>query len=276
VADDYRTDIKVPFPLLRGSSDLVKGYYELEEAERHAKLQAYGRHREEAALWYRGLSLYLRVFQGPWDFTDQVDETYGARVLNLRGQLFGLGICTVKAALDALLAGYYSVAFASIRHMIETVIQDIYLLLYPEEFVLWYADPGEEQVDKQTPSCWVMVEAIKQSPNLAEHGLKVEFIDELRKAWKLMSKGAHPTGEGINQTRSTDGSRLVFGAVYNRDYCLTGLDNGFFALNLLLVGLCGLQEQSIDWKAERASLAQEIGEWRIRTAQDLAQSVTAV
>ena len=42
-----------------------------------------------------------------------------------------------------------------------------------------------------------MIEAVKADPRLADTS---QILDNIYASWKLMSKGSHPTGEGIKQT----------------------------------------------------------------------------
>jgi hypothetical protein len=251
-------------PLLYGPDDVTEGYYELEELERAMTLEALRKHREPVAFWYRALTLYRRGMIGEWDFSDAGEEETKLTVWGLQSQLLGLGVSSTKAALDMLLAGYYSVAYAAIRHMLETFVQYLYVAIAPDEAKRWYKQPGGLEAQSRTPGCRFMVDEIKQRPDLAPP----DFMEKVYTAWALMSKGAHPTGEGIHQTAGDEEGRFfVIGAAYDRDFCLTGFDHGLFAIDNLLVALVGLRKQSDEWQAKWEALRPDVSHWRESTAE---------
>ncbi len=252
-------------PLLYGSDEVAEGYYELEELERATTLDALLKHREPVALWYRALTIYRRGMIGEWDFSDAGEDKTKLTVWGLQSQLLGLGVSSAKAALDMLLAGYYSLAYAAIRHMLETFIQYLYVAIKPDEAKLWYKQPGGPEAQGRTPGCRFMVNAIKQRPDLAPP----DFMEKVYAAWDLMSKGSHPTGQGIHQTVGDEEGRFfVIGATYDHDFCLTGFDHGLFAINNLLVALAGLRKQSDEWQAKRETLRGDVSLWRKSMAGD--------
>ncbi len=254
-----------PPPMLYGPDNLTEGYYELEKSERNTTLEALRQHKEPAALWYRALTLYWRGMLGTWDFSDVDEDMSRLRVYGLQSQLLGLGITSAKGALDMLLAGYYSIAFASIRHMLETYIQYLFVAVEPEAASRWYRQSDDVDTQARTPGCRQMVDTIKARFDLVPPA----FVDEVYEAWALMSKGSHPTGEGIVQTVGDDeGEFFVVGAIYNREFCLTGFDHGLFAVVNLLTNLVGLRPQSNDWKGDLGVLQGDISEWRKSAAAD--------
>jgi len=256
-----------PPPLLSGPDGVTEGYYELEALERNKTWEALRRHTEAASFWYRSLTLYRRAMLGQWDFSDVGEDKARLTVYGLQSQLLGLGVSSAKAALDMLLAGYYSVAFASIRHMLETFVQYCYVAVKPEEANRWYTQSDGIEDQSKTPGCKHMIITIQQRPDLAPPS----FMDKVYDSWSLMSKGSHPTGQGIFQTvGDEEGWFFVIGATYNRDFCLTGFDHGLFALDKLLVALVSLKKQDDDWTAESGKLRDEVSRWRETTAAELA------
>src|SRR5215208_6794789 len=98
-------------PLLFGPRDVVEGYYDLEVHERNQTFQTLTPYRDAVALWYRALTLHWRAMLGEWEFVDAVPGRPELTAQGLQMQLLGLSVSASKAALDMLLAGYYSVAF---------------------------------------------------------------------------------------------------------------------------------------------------------------------
>ena len=97
-----------------------------------------------------------------------------------------------------------------------------------------------------------MIAAIKQHPEMDG----TDFLDNVYANWQLMSKGAHPTGEGITQTTGEGEGRFVFGATYNRDLCPLGFDHGLFAVPLLVQALGWVRPQVEDWTAQIDTLQE--------------------
>lgn len=246
-------------PLLYGPDEVTEGYYLLEELERAMSLEALSTHREPAEIWYRFLTLYRRGMTGEWDFSNAEDDDVKRQVWGLQSQLLGLGVSSAKAALDMLLAGYYSMAFAAIRHMLETFVQYCYVAVTPMEAVRWYEQPGGPDAQAQTPGCKRMLDVIKQNSQL---GLHASFYDSIYDSWKLMSKGSHPSGQGITQTRTSDEAKLLFGATYHEKLCLAGFDHGLYAVDKLLHALVSLREQSDEWKLQFTAVRTKTTAWR--------------
>jgi hypothetical protein len=243
-------------PLLFGPAEVTEGYYELEALERNYVLQAMQAHRQETALWYRALTLYQRGMLGTWVY--EGDDTKISRtVWGLQGQLLGLGVSSAKAGLDTLLAGYYSVTYGSIRHMLESYIQFLYVAVCPEDAKKWYRQPGGPDAQAEPPGFGSMAKDIKAHPLWTAEDL----IDKVGASWKLMCKGAHPSGEGISQTTAEEDG-FVFGATYKKDMALAGFDHGFYALTMLLSGLSALRIQGETWTQQFESWHRDVDAWR--------------
>lgn len=194
-----------------------------------------------------------------WDFSDAEDDDVKRQVWGLQSQLLGLGVSSAKAALDMLLAGYYSMAFAAIRHMLETFVQYCYVAVAPMEAAHWYEQPGGLDAQTKTPGCKHMINVIKQHPQL---GLHAGFYDSIYDSWNLMSKGSHPSGQGITQTRTSDEAKLLFGATYREELCLVGFDHGLYAVDKLLHALVSSREHTDEWRSDLASTRAKTAAWR--------------
>lgn len=207
--------------------------------------------------------------RGTWEFRGTEGPGDRMTAWGMQMQLLGLGMSTAKASLDLLLAGYYSVAYSAVRHMLESLLQYHYLDIHPEESPLWYGMPGQraretERANPQKkskayepPKCKVMVDHLKRDvvPLAA-------LYDRIYGSWRLMCKGAHPSAEGVKQTTGDDDGKHEFGATYDRELSLVGFDHGLFALSLLLQALVLLKPQTEEWQSGFDDLRQEISTWR--------------
>jgi hypothetical protein len=212
-----------PLPVLSpkagGSLDLFEGYYLLERDERRAMLDALGRHTREVTLWYGFLSNYRRTLEGEIVHPPD-DVAFGAR-----RQILSLGLTSSKAALDAVLAGYYSVAYCSIRHMVECWFVSRYLECHPEKYLGLYAPaPGAKKV--KLPE----IDSLIKDVEACDHALApAAAVKEMKRVWVAMSKGAHLTGEGIVQTASTADGVVHLGATYVPEMAVPGFAAGLHA-----------------------------------------------
>lgn len=259
MTNEWRPPPEQEPPLLRGPAVLTEGYYELEALERGFALQAMRYHREPVAIWYRALTLFREGMIGTWEYPGDDGPGVGMAMWGLQSQLLGLGVSSAKAALDMLLAGYYSVAYGAIRHMLESFVQCLYVTVKPEEVRRWYQDPEGTDADHRSPGMKIMVDAIKALPAWADAAW---MFDKVYDAWSLMSKGSHPTGAGITQTVDEAASRHVIGATYNRDLARTGFDHGLFAVLCLIQALSWTRHQDPTWNGRLAALWQDARTWR--------------
>jgi hypothetical protein len=256
-------------PLLYGPEDVVEGYYDLEVHERNQTFQTLPKHKDAVELWYRALTLYRRAILGRWEFTEAEANTPELTSAGLQLQLLGLGVSSMKAALDMLLAGYYSVAFGVIRHMLETFVQCIYARFEPDEARLWYEQEGGIGAQKDPPGMLAMCQAIQAVPEVKGTRLH-ELIDDTYGAWRLMSKGAHPSGVGIRQTEGESEGKFIIGASYRPDLCLAGFDIGLFAVSLLLPqAIIWAKPEVGKWEAEWEKLATQVIAWRVAHEMEL-------
>lgn len=268
--------------MMFGPDEVTEGYYELEELERNQSLNALLKHREAVFLWYRALTLYRRGMMGTWEYLGDDGLGDNMTAWGLQMQMLGLGVGSAKATLDLLLAGYYSNAFAGIRHMVESVVQSAYLMAFPGESPLWYGKPGRrarehaathpneklpEEFEYGPPGCTKMVKRFREE--FSENPQWVSTLDAMYDSWKLMSKGSHPTTEGMRQTTTDDSSFHVVGSTYVEDLCLVAFDHGLLAIDRQLGALAHLKPQTEEWTAKHAALAQDMRNWRRATKEKL-------
>lgn len=255
-------NLTTPPPLLTGSPEVEEGYYDLEEHERNQSWVALRAHNYEFSLWSRALTLYRRAMLGTWHFQNAEPGTVELTSLGLRMQLLGLGVCAAKSSFDDLIAGYYSQAFAGIRHLLETFVQCMYVDFHPDQALLWYEQEGGVAAQVDPPSMKTMCQALKAEPTLSGTNVRL-LLDKVYNSWQLMSKGAHPSGVGILQTRQPDTGMGLIGATYREDLCLAGLDHGLFVLGSLIPRALRMTKPTIGaWSDEWNQLKDEIGAWR--------------
>lgn len=256
---DYTVPDLGTWPLLRGPFDAVEGYYELERQERAIALDAVTAHVADAALWYRLLSLHRRAFLGGFDFTGAVEglecqsRRRILRALGLRMELLGLSLSYSKAALDMLLIGSYGVAFAAIRHVIETFLFCRWVGANPDNAAPFYVPLSGEKVSVVPRVPTVKEKLKKWSPHDA---LAYEVM---YRSWKMMSSGGHPSAFGIGQVRDEPTKSRVVGATYHPEMGGDGFDHGPPAALAVVMEIEALQPQSRAWSGELQTLATTIG-----------------
>lgn len=250
-------------PFLWGAPHVVDGYLSLEITERNIKHVAIGKHPIEVALWYEGIGLIMTGMEGKWD--PKVEEP-ALLTFNIELQLFGLSVSSAKAGLDMILAGYYSVAFAAIRHIIESAAQAMYLNLNHDYRVNWEVGEKTERMRIVVNEIKVGLKAIGRSNDDAE------TFEALYTSWALMSKGSHPSGEGLLQVRPQgDDPRHIMGAAYNENLAYFGFDHGLTALVGILDILKAIGRVSESWLEQYSLWRQKRRAWidTIRARDDL-------
>ena len=241
-SDDFSIPDFGAVPLVFGSPEVVEGYYTLETLERNLKHEPVNRHPESVDLWYRLLTALYRAFTEDFRFSDGADDKLTA--LQVRAELLALSLTSSKAGLDLLLAGYYSPAYATIRHMIETGLFCRFIDMNPGEVGAFYAsetDPAKTKIPQ--PNVSTVVRQLKQGyPN------ERKWFESLHKGWRHMSNGSHPTAIGIVQTREQQTDRSIFGATYHPTLFLDGMRTGLVAVYCLAEEADRLQARSDAWR----------------------------
>jgi hypothetical protein len=234
--------------MLLASSEVVDGYAQLEFAERKFTQDAIKQHREEVSVWYQGLGLFLDGIRGFWN---QSEDPQGRDAYRICHEMIALEAGNAKVALDNILAGYYSMGFAAIRHILECVAQCLYLLEVPNTASRW--DVGEQGPPMR---------------ELRKHNSKVDSTEanlfkEIDAAWKFMSSGSHPSGNGLLQVRMepSDPGNIV-GAYYRENLAYIGLEGGLLAMTYLLVPMQKIRPGDEAWNARRKAFEKRVDEVR--------------
>lgn len=261
--------LKTPFEEVSGSSSAAYGYNRLEETQRAVRQHSIGQHQTEMLLWYRGLTLYYVAQIGTWDLSGTSNERVVAQQVQM--DLLGLGLSSGKVSLDLLIVGYYSPTYATIRHMLETVMQWFYLELFPERAYLWRTPSTSEnrkQMAMKTMRSRLVKRAKKFQPK--EEGLEfVSHFNQVYRYWGRMSAGSHPSGTGLAQVVFPE-SRLKrqTGANYNRHTILVGFSHGLFALRELLAVFRTTNRVDDEWQERLNSWNEEVEDYREAAQQD--------
>jgi hypothetical protein len=248
----------------------VDTYCELELHERNVTLQSLRQHREVVALWYRGLAILRNPILGEWECPQELIETpNGIQMFGLVGQLLGLEVSSAKAALDLLLGSHYSAAFAAIRHMVEAAIQIQYVWLFPDETGRWYIpSPNSPDLPPTPPACNTMVGKIQR--RLKKAGVRNEsakYFPAVYDCWLLMTKGTHPSGEGITQVQPSDNDeRHIVGPVYREHLVRVGFSHGLFGIRALLPYLDLAGRVDDDWRDKFGKWNRQRMEWDQKNA----------
>lgn len=254
-----------------GNKWAVGGYNALEEIQRAVRLESMSRHDKETQQWYRALTLYFVAQYGEWDLSSTNTPEERFQTVGVQMDLLGLGLSSAKVAIDTLLAGYYSVAFATIRHMSETVLQCLYLDAFPERAFLWRSELTPENVKRMAAARMrdKLVKRAKSFQPETDRKALTEYIEAVYRSWELLSGGAHPSSSGLSQVvwPDAEGQRQV-GGTYERYMILGGFDHGFFALQGLLERFGYTNRVDDEWRRRFDHWRQYVSEFRMNLATD--------
>lgn len=254
---------------VRGDKWIVGGYNALEELQRIVRGESMTAHRSEVHLWYRGLTLYFVAQYGEWDFTRIDEDRKEARHVQM--DLLGLGLSSAKVAIDTLLAGYYSPAYATIRHMLETVLQWLYLEAFPDRAYLWRTPPIEENIKRMGARRMhdKLVSRARRFEPENEREVLIAYLDGIYRNWELLSAGAHPSGAGLAQVVWPDSTgKRQAGSIYDRYMTLVGFDHGFFALRELLSTFETTDRVNDEWRLRLHQWESGVADFRTKVKHD--------
>lgn len=249
-----------------------RGYAFMEASEVANRQYTIEHHANAVSLWGRALTHFREGIVGKSDFTEAAADASRLRALHAQSQLLGLGVNSAKASLDLLLNGYYSPAFSAIRHMVETFAQCTWLELRPSEASRWFDMPAENDDPLDPPRMRELVDQIKA--DLIRNGVDkddvVNKLDPIYRSWKLMSKGAHPSGEGLAQLLGDKPGQLLVGGMYQPEMCVVAFNHGLFAIaNLLPQALDWHKPQSAVWHEAWKRLEEDVATWRAEMAPEV-------
>jgi hypothetical protein len=253
-------------------------YQSLEQGELGHRLQAAREHTVAFALWLRALALYRSVFNGVFEWGEELPlETI--RALNLRADLLGLAGSSSKPALDALISGYYWAAFGQIRNLLETWRRVAFVRLRPEEAVQWFVLPVESPIGADGQSRkgrkalrFETIRAAFEDASDADRGV----FDTVNAGIAHLHGGAHPSAEGMMQLRTEHEDRRVFGPTYDRRLCAFGLKWALTAHVVLLQELNRLRPQQCEWIAAYNEFFDRGVAWQLRSNAKIGDKPTEI
>jgi hypothetical protein len=209
--------------------EVLAGYRALHMHEAKYTAIALGNEPAEIAVWYRYLTLFDRTMrrehESPFDLDSDSHVAWGLR-LSLTSAAAG----TAKLALDATLAGYYSQAFALIRHLLETWLQMVYVRLNPSAAPQWFSPDGVRKA--QQPNQNTIINGIKRFGK--QDWPLLHNVEEVSGLLRRLNEGAHPSALAVVQTDTDNPELRQLGANYNKELFEETWSMGTLALAMLL------------------------------------------
>lgn len=243
-------------PMLSGPSNLIAGYEAFHDQEGRYTQIALREMPDAAAIWYRYLTLFDHTLRGELESPSlELDDKH--RAWDLRLRLASVACATAKLALDAALAGYYSQAFALLRHMLETWQQMVYVRFNPIAAELWFSPDGVKPA--REPGTSTIVNKLrgyaKGDMELANNVAIVE------KQIRHLHKGAHPSAMVVGQAAAKEPGWLYLGAKFDRRYLANVTSNGTLAMALLLHEIAHSVPVDDAWREEFNAIGKTRSRW---------------
>jgi hypothetical protein len=251
-------------PMLPGNRELIAGYIFMHHQEAKYTAIALKEMPEAVATWYRYLELFNQAIRREHE-SGETGPTPAWFSWHLRIHLVATATGTAKLTLDAGLAGYYSQAFALIRHMLETWRQMVYARLFPSEADRWYTlesgrppcEPGRNTIKKELDKYAKRTGDRELKQQLAVVTQKIENCDD----------GAHPSAMAVAQLKTGKPGFSQLGANYIESQSAALVSIGTFAIALLLDELQKLVALDETWSDELRDIHQQRDRWHERYAQ---------
>ena len=239
-------------PVLNAPAHVVAGYTTLHLQEAKYTGIALEKMPAEIAVWHRYLTLFNRTMRrehiSPSDNQDDARTSWGLRL-----SLASASAASAKLALDATLAGYYSQAYALIRHMLETWQQMTYVRLNEPAASQWFSPDGvREPRQPNQNTITTGIRRFGKNDPMALHNLRA-----VEKEISDLNKGAHPTVLAVMQTDTPDPELRQLGANFNPELFWRTWSIGTVALALLLHEIAQIVEVDVDWWTEFDAIRAE-------------------
>lgn len=165
-----------------------------------------------ARCMYRYVTLFDGMLRGDLECSDDTQTQLISCQLRLR--LAVTAVSSTKVSFDLALAGYYSQAFAILRHMLETWQVMAYLRVCPESWRLWYPSPNGNPPNP--PDQQTMANRLRRPgvgfPEIRTNALEVERLV------RGCHAGAHPSILAMSQPETGVNSQMQLGGNFNRRY----------------------------------------------------------
>lgn len=248
---------------------LAEGYNNLESAERIAARQANELYSRPIKLWYESLNLYQHAMQNRGKARKDIDPP----VVRLRLQLQAQGLASAKAALDTLMVGYYNVAFAAIRQLMDIYIQCHYLVIRPEDARFW-ATSLAGGIVANPPSCRSMITDLKR---FAARTGDVQFPSEsswqhLYDRWRSLESWTFAPAVEVGIESDTNVEQLSGfegGPRHDPGLAIMGFFYGLITLDSLFTMLAEDGRLDIDGQEVHARYHDELDAWTTSLRDDI-------
>jgi len=243
-------------PTLDGTADVIAGYRAFHVQEGKYTALALDAMPDAVATWYRLLSLFDRALRREHESpSTELDDQH--RVWEIRLRLVSTSAATAKLALDATLAGYYSQAYALLRHLLETWQQMVYVRVNPSEAKRWWSPDGI--LPASVPSTNKITNGLtafgKTDRELGHNAAQVVIMI------KEFHKGAHPSGLIVSQTNAGKAGFAQLGANFDRRFLANVMSKGTAAMALLLQEYARTSSVDTAWREEFAKILQSRTRW---------------
>lgn len=141
--------------------------------------------------------------------------------------------------------------------MLEAAAQGMYLRCFPDRHIAW--DPESE-----APGMRKMIDQIKKALRESSgNDLEGEQFERLYDSWKLMCKGAHPSGDGLMQViAQDDDERNMVGPVFRKGFVDLIFDHGIWALMMTLTVFPSVAVMDESWKQRFRGWIDDRQVWR--------------
>jgi hypothetical protein len=239
LAELERLSLVVGRPVLKVNDEVLQGYMALEREERRFTTHTLTQHREFVIVWYLHLTLFREAIGA---YRDRVATEAVSTAHILRLQFIAAAGGTAKLALDATLAGYYTQAFALVRHLFETWVRLEFLRLNPEGADRWYM--GDDGTPPQPPNEGTIHRYFRRHKEYPGKQLVEQIIGTI----ESLNVMAHPSQHTLQQTRGVRPTQITVGANYDADLCARALHEGAHAFRFVSAHLIELAEPPQSWR----------------------------
>jgi hypothetical protein len=216
-------------PVLNAPSDAIAGYRTFHLHEAKYTGIALANMPAEITVWHRYLTLFNRTMRrehiSPSDNQDDARTAWGLRL-----SLASAAAASAKLTLDAALAGYYSQAYALIRHMLESWQQGAYVRLNERAAQLWFSPDGVRE--PQQPNQNTVIKGIRRFGK--NDPMVLHNLTTVEKEISDLNKGAHPAMLVVMQTDTPDPEQRQLGANFDAELFRRTWSIETIALALLL------------------------------------------
>jgi hypothetical protein len=237
-------------PMLAVEAPIASGYVNLHETEAHQTLLSLEAMPEAVRVMYR----YLTVYDGMMRREHDCD---GDLACQLRLRLAAVAASTMKASLDLALAGYYSPAYALVRHLLETWQALAYLRINPSAARQWFSPDGTRRA--RPPSRRRIANRVSQPGSGFE-----EMQANAQTVKRMIEKchdGAHPSMLTMLQPEIGRDDYMQLGGNFQRRYLAEWMSHATAAFALVIHEVAHTIETDDQFAEDFGPIHAERSEW---------------